>query len=268
MTGSDPVRRLAAAGVENATREVRLLRDLAENDPAKLADFVRRREAGEPYSRIRGAREFWSLDFALSPDTLDPRPDSETLIEAALEFFPDRAAKLRALDLGTGSGALLLAFLSEFRNASGVGIDILPGAVDTARRNAERLGFGARARFALGDWTETHRGAADVILANPPYIPTEEIDTLERSVRGFDPRMALDGGADGLDAYRALAPVIRACLKPGGVALVELGMGQAEAVAAIMRAAGLRPAGTRRDLAGIPRCLAIRQAKSATCGGI
>jgi release factor glutamine methyltransferase len=258
MSAADPVRALASAGIANASREARLLRDLAGNDAAKLADFVRRRAAGEPYSRIRGAREFWSLDLALSPDTLDPRPDSETLIEAALAWFSDRTAPLRAVDFGSGSGALLLAFLSEYPKATGIGIDILPGAVATARRNAEGLGLAPRARFVQGDWAAMEPGEADVVLANPPYVPSREIELLAPEVARFDPRTALDGGADGLDAYRALAPAIRASLAASGVALVELGAGQAQAVAAIMRGAGLDPAGLRHDLAGIPRCLAIR----------
>ncbi|MGH6968367.1 MAG: peptide chain release factor N(5)-glutamine methyltransferase, partial [Stellaceae bacterium] len=252
---------LAAAGIANPRHEARLLHALAAGDEMRLADYVRRRVAHEPYSRIRGAREFWSLDFALSPDTLDPRPDSETLIEAALGALPDRAAAFRALDLGTGTGALLLALLSEYPNATGLGIDILPGAVETARRNAAALGLADRARFIAGDWTETNLATADVILANPPYIPEDEIATLSPEVARFDPLCALDGGADGLSAYRALAPVVLRTLRPGGWAIFELGAGQDEAVAGIMAVAGLRVAGTRRDLAGNERCLLLRQAE-------
>ncbi|MGH6969449.1 MAG: peptide chain release factor N(5)-glutamine methyltransferase [Stellaceae bacterium] len=260
-------RRLEAAGIANPRHEARLLHALAAGDNARLADYVRRRVAHEPYSRIRGAREFWSLDFALSPDTLDPRPDSETLIEAALAALPERTAPLRAVDLGTGTGALLLALLSEFPNATGLGVDVLPGAVATAARNAAALGLADRTQFVAGDWAEANLGAADVILANPPYIPSGEIAALPPEVVRFDPRRALDGGDDGLMAYRALVPVVRRTLKPGGWAFFELGAGQAEAVARIMAAGDLHAAGRRRDLAGRERCLAIRQAESGKSGG-
>ncbi len=252
---------LERAGIENPRREARLLLNLAQGDPARFADYLARRAAREPYSRIAGRREFWSLDLALATDTLDPRPDSETLIEAALEYLADRRDEaLRAVDFGAGSGALLLAFLAEFPKASGIGIDILPGAVSAARQNAETLGFSARAQFVLGDWREKNSGQADVILANPPYIPSSEIDHLQPEVTRFDPRAALDGGADGLESYRALAPVIYRALGPGGFAFLELGQGQARPVAAIMERAGLKAAGTRQDLARIERCLVLRQA--------
>lgn len=258
---------LAAAGIANPRHEARLLHALAAGDSARLVDYVRRRTAHEPYSRIRGAREFWSLDFALSPDTLDPRPDSETLIEAALAALPDRTAPLRVVDLGTGTGALLLALLSEYPNATGLGVDILPGAVATAARNAAALGLANRAQFVAGDWVEINLGAADVILANPPYVPSDEIAVLPPEIVQFDPRRALDGGDDGLMAYRALVPVVRRTLWPDGWAFFELGAGQAEAVARLVAAGDLRVVGVRRDLAGCERCLAIRQAESGKSGG-
>lgn len=252
---------LERAGIENPLREARLLLELAQGDRARFSDYLRRRAAREPYARLRGKREFWSLDLALAPDTLDPRPDSETLIEAALEFLADRRNEaLRAFDFGAGSGALLLAFLAEFPHSSGVGIDRLPGAVAAARLNAETLGLAARSRFVLGDWSEKNLGQADVILANPPYIPSSEIDHLQPEVTRFDPRAALDGGADGLECYRALAPVIAWALDPAGFAFLELGQGQARPVAAIMERAGLKAAGTRPDLGRIERCLVLRQA--------
>jgi release factor glutamine methyltransferase len=256
----EAARVLKRAGIDSPAREARLLLELAQGDPTRFADYVRRRSSHEPYSRIRGKREFWSLDLDLSPDTLDPRPDSETLIEAALDHIPGRDASLRAIDFGAGSGALLLALLAEFSNATGIGIDILPGAVSAARRNAEKLGLAARAEFVLGDWREKNLGPADVVLANPPYIPSGEIDRLQPEVTRFDPRAALDGGADGLESYRALAPVIYRALGPGGFAFLELGQGQARPVAAIMERAGLKLVGTRPDLARIERCLVLRQA--------
>ncbi len=253
---------LERAGIDNPLREARLLLELAQGDPTRFKDYLRRRASREPYSRIRGRREFWSLDLALAPDTLDPRPDSETLIEAALEFLADRRndGALRVLDFGAGSGALLLAFLAEFPRATGIGIDRLPGAVAAARLNAETLGLAARSRFVLGDWSEKNLGQADVILANPPYISSSEIDHLQPEVTRFDPRAALDGGADGFDCYRALAPVISRALSPAGFAFLELGQGQARQVAAIMERAGLKAAGTRLDLARIERCLVLGQA--------
>ncbi len=258
---------LAAAGIANPRHEARLLHALAAGEGARLADYVRRRAAHEPYSRIRGAREFWSLDFALSPDTLDPRPDSETLIEAALAALRDRATPLRVVDLGTGTGALLLALLSEYPNATGLGVDVLPGAVATAARNAATLGLANRAQFVVGDWVDANLGAADVILANPPYIPSGEVVALPPEVARFDPRRALDGGDDGLMAYRALVPVLRRTLKLDGWAFFELGAGQADAVARLVAAGDLRVAGMRRDLAGCERCLAIRQVESGKSGG-
>jgi release factor glutamine methyltransferase len=215
---------------------------------------VRRRAAGEPLSRLRGAREFWSLDFALSPETLDPRPESETLVAAALDAVPDRAARLRLLDLGTGTGCLLLALLSELPNAWGLGIDRAAGAAATARANAVALGLASRAAFIVGDWGEALRGGFDFVVSNPPYIPSADIPALAPEVR-HDPLRALDGGPDGLDAYRALAPDLARLLR--GTALIELGAGQAPAAARIMRTAGLDVRGTRPDLAGIDRCLVL-----------
>jgi release factor glutamine methyltransferase len=257
---SEAARALKRAGIDSPSWEARLLLDLAGGDPVRFADYVRRRADHEPYSRIRCKREFWSLDLELSPETLDPRPDSETLIDAALDCFPGRNRDLRVIDFGTGSGALLLALLTEFPKATGTGIDILPGAVETARKNAASLGLSARAEFVAGDWSKKNLKPADVVLANPPYIPSGEIDSLQPEVARFDPRAALDGGVDGLACYRALAPVIRRSLKRGGAAFLELGQGQTRPVAAIMEQAGLKLVETRQDLARIERCLVFRQA--------
>jgi release factor glutamine methyltransferase len=264
--------RLAAAGVEEPRREARLLlalvlaqpaaslivasdRDISTAAAEQFAALVERRVGHEPYARIAGKREFWSLDFLLSPDTLDPRPDSETVIEAALALIPDRSAPLEILDFGTGSGALLLALLSELPNAQGMGIDILPGAVATARRNAAALGLAERTSFAAGSWGNGRQKKADVILANPPYINSVELMNLAPEVRRFDPHRALDGGIDGLLAYHELAPDLARLLKSTGFAVCEIGAGQGAAVAAIMADVGLESLASHRDLAGIERCL-------------
>ncbi|HEX3969977.1 MAG TPA: peptide chain release factor N(5)-glutamine methyltransferase [Stellaceae bacterium] len=267
--------RLTAASIAEPRHEARLVLALALGvDPAtvlgwpertvepalaaKAEGFIARRAAGEPVSRLRGKREFWSLDFALSPDTLDPRPDSETLIAAALDDIADRTAALLVVDFGTGTGCLLLALLSELPQATGIGIDIAPGAVATAQANAAALGLAERADFRVGGWDTKiadRMGPADVILANPPYITTSEIGRLPPDVLAFDPRTALDGGPDGLSAYRALGAAIRGLLGPAGRAYIEIGAGQGLQVAQILGEAGLRVTVVRRDLAGVERCV-------------
>jgi release factor glutamine methyltransferase len=267
-------RRLGDAGISDARREARLLaalaldcspdalpvgfeRDLDAAEAARFAALVDRREAREPLSRIRGSREFWSLDFALNEATLDPRPDSETLVATALDLVPD-GAPVRMLDLGTGSGCLLIAFLSERQRAEGVGIDLDAAAVQLAARNAERNGVAARARFATGDWRRPETlpaGPFDLVLANPPYIPSTAIAGLEPEVASHEPRAALDGGADGLDAYRWLAALLGRLLAPEGHAVVELGQGQAADVAELFAQAGLVVGPIRVDLGGVARCL-------------
>ena len=230
--------RLAAAGVPSPKREARLLLAHAlgietavvigypewpvAQDAAYRA-LIERRAAREPLSHLTGRREFWSLDFTVTPDTLDPRPDSETVVEAALEKFPDRAAPVSILDLGAGTGCLLLALLHELPKASGVGVDIQPEAVAVARDNAERLGLGSRARFVVGNWGESLTGAFDLIVGNPPYIPTGDIAGLQREVARYEPRRALDGGPDGLDCYRALAGDVARLLATRGTAILEFG---------------------------------------------
>jgi release factor glutamine methyltransferase len=227
----------------------------------RLDDYVARRAAGEPVARILGHKEFWSLDFEVTADTLVPRPETETLIEAALATMPDRSAPSSVLDFGTGTGCLLLAFLAERPNARGIGIDINPGAVAVATRNAARLGLEDRARFLKGDFAGELPALTDrrfdVILSNPPYIPDGEIDGLAPDVARYEPRVALSGGDDGLAAYRALAMRLPRLLTPGGWAFLEIGQGQADRVAAIMAAAGLAVRARRADLAGIVRALAI-----------
>ncbi len=266
---------LAAAGIDEPRRQSRRLlaaaldlsaaeifahpeRSLCAADQSRIDVMLARMVAREPLSRIIGKREFWGLEFALSPDTLDPRPDSETLVETVLAYLPDRAAPYRFLDLGAGTGCLLLALLSEYRQAFGVGIDRAPGAAVTARRNAVTLGLAERAGFAVGDWGTALAGGFDAIVANPPYIPSAEINLLPPEVREHDPRRALDGGTDGLSAYRAIAADLPHLLRAGGFFAAEIGVGQAGPIAAILSWAGLRADGVRRDLAGIARVVVAR----------
>jgi release factor glutamine methyltransferase len=209
----------------------------------------------EPLSRILGRREFWGLEFALSADTLDPRPDTETVVEAVLRRVFDRDAPLRFLDLGTGTGCILLALLSEFPAAIGFGVDIAPGAAMTALRNAAALGLGERAHFLVGDWGTAISGRFDVIVSNPPYIASAALADLPPEVALYDPCLALDGGADGLGAYRSLVADLARLLEPGGVVAIEVGCSQAPAVAAMLQATGLAIEARERDLAGIARCV-------------
>ena len=221
-------------------------------DAAAFTALVDRRAAGEPVAYITGKREFWSLDLMVTPDVLIPRPDSETLIEAAQAAFGDRAPA-SILDLGTGSGALLLAALDCWPAAFGVGVDRFEAAARVARGNAMRLG--KRAAFIVGDWATALDARFDLVLANPPYVETQA--DLARDVRDHEPASALFAGDDGLDAYRVLVPALPALIAADGVALVEIGATQADAVAHMAARAGV-PAQLHRDLAGNPRCLALR----------
>jgi release factor glutamine methyltransferase len=230
---------------------------------ARLEAFAARRANGEPLSRIVGNREFWGLPIALSPDVLDPRPETETIVETVAAFCSGRRLDtLRILDLGVGSGALTCALMREFVNARGLGVDISAAAAAVARRNVEACGFDERAEIRLGRWTEGLDGLFDLIVSNPPYIPTGDIAGLPRSVREFDPRLALDGGIDGLDAYRAILPSAAALLSPGGWLLMEIGAGQAADVFAIAANAGFADCAAQRDLAGVERVLAAPSPRS------
>ncbi|THD49039.1 MAG: peptide chain release factor N(5)-glutamine methyltransferase [Bradyrhizobium sp.] len=232
---------------------------------ANVAAWAMRRAAGEPLSRIAGKREFWGLEFALSPDTLDPRPDTETIVEAALSAVAARRGEaLRLIDFGTGSGALIAALLSELPAAHGLAIDVNAPTAAQARANLERLGLAARAEVRVGDWGAGIEGEYDLIVANPPYIRSADIAGLAREVRDHDPPLALDGGADGLAAYRALAPQVARLLGPRGRFFFEVGQDQAPAVIEIAAAAGLGELTTFADLAGILRVVGGGAVKSAT----
>jgi len=233
-------------------------RILEAREIAAASALAARRLKREPVSRILGRKEFWSLGLDVSPDVLVPRPDTETVVEAALEFIVQgglRLEKLRILDIGTGSGALLLALLQELPNAFGVGADISLAALDVARGNAERVGLSARCSFVACNIADGLKGGFDLIVSNPPYIARGAIASLDPEVRDYDPRLALDGGTDGLDAYRAIATTAPAMLAAGGRLVVELGIGQADAVGTLFETAGLAVWSIRDDLGGIPRAL-------------
>jgi release factor glutamine methyltransferase len=238
-------------------------RRLASEEATRLEDFARRRLNGEPVARILGTREFWGLPLKLSAATLVPRPDTETVVELALEMLraaPHFGHPLRIADIGTGSGAILLALLSELSDAFGVGTDISEDALQTAHRNAVDLGLADRAGFVACDYAAALSGPFDLIVSNPPYIRSAEIAGLASEVRDHDPRAALDGGADGLDAYRVLVPQAATRLAPAGVLVVEVGQGQNTDIEGFMTAAGLTlPVPARADLAGIRRAVTGRK---------
>jgi len=269
LTLEDATRLLAEAGVDNPRADARLLlahalgisRDQTltatptQTQAAQFGALVTRRVGREPFAYITGHKEFWSLDFEVGPGVLVPRPDTESLIEEALRLVPDRGARLRIADLGTGSGAILIAALKEFPNATGIGFEYSDGAFGYAAANAARL-IGARAEIRRTGW-EQAQGPFDLVFSNPPYIPSGEIESLEPEVARHEPRAALDGGADGLDAYRALAGLLPGLLRPGGHALLEIGLGQESAVAPLFK--GLELLRIAPDLSGVPRCVILRK---------
>jgi release factor glutamine methyltransferase len=272
-------RAFAEAGIEEAALDARLLvlgalgidatvlvtrpdEVLTVEQAARLDDFARRRLAREPVARILGEREFWGLPFALSPETLVPRPETETVVETVLALRPDRTAPSTLLDLGTGSGCLLVTLLHEYPHAFGVGIDRAFGALVTARRNACRNGVGARAGFAQGDWAASLRGRFDLIVSNPPYIRTEVIASLDPDVRVYDPSLALDGGPDGLDAYRVILREAGRLLAADGLLALEIGFDQEAQILDLAPPAGLDVLQVAHDLMGYPRCVALKRTRS------
>lgn len=267
------VRRLRAVGVPGPRRDAGLLlahairfgqavllgpsQAVGATEAIRFERALRRREAREPVSRILGRREFWGMDFELAPSTFDPRPDSETLVSTAVAAFSGAPPPGTILDLGTGSGCLLCALLREFPAATGFGVDIDPPALRLARANAVRLGFGGRARWLAGDWARAlANDVFDLVVANPPYIARDEIARLAPEVVRHDPRRALDGGRDGLDAMRALAPQLARVAAPGAPIVMEVGAGQADQAALLLAAAGCSRPGRYRDLGGVERVVA------------
>jgi release factor glutamine methyltransferase len=233
-------------------------RVLESREVTVISALATRRLRREPVSRILGQKEFWSLPISVTPDVLVPRPETETVVEAALDFVMRsglRLEKLRILDIGTGSGALLVALLNELPNAAGTGTDVSSAALDVARANAARCRVASRCNFVVCNIANGVEGPFDLIVSNPPYIAHDEIVTLAPEVRDYDPQVALDGGRDGLDVYRAIAGDAKRILAPGGRLFVELGVGQDQRVRALFTEAGLSPGTPRKDLAGISRVL-------------
>jgi release factor glutamine methyltransferase len=277
---ADLAARLEAAGIEAARSEAWLLlaaatgrsraeliagaaRALSPAEEQRLEALAARRLTREPMAYILGSREFWSLPFEVSPAVLVPRPESDTEVEAALAQIADRTAPLRILDLGTGSGCLLLALLSELPRASGLGTDCSAAALAMAKSNARRLGLAERAEFREGDWGRGLAGPFEIIVCNPPYLARTDAENLAPEVRAFEPEAALFAGPDGLLAYHTLAPDCARLLAKDGMVFLEIGQGQGAAVERIMRRHGLGLVASRPDLAGIERCLMFLPAMSA-----
>lgn len=260
---------LKQAGVDNPQLDARLLtchaldidraqllsqsqRMLFKNEMDAIDALLTRRAKRESVARITGRREFWGLEFGLNEATLEPRPDSETLVEAVLASGKQ---KRRILDLGTGTGCLLLALLHEMNEASGVGVDINPRAVEQAAQNALALGLEKRAAFRCSDWLGGLSEKFDLIVSNPPYIPASDIPALMPEVRHYDPLLSLDGGADGLEPYRLIIPRLKDFLNPGGIAAFEVGIGQASQVADFLQQSSFTNIAAYKDLGGIERCV-------------
>jgi release factor glutamine methyltransferase len=271
-------KRMQAVGVDGPRRDARILLGFVMGWPAQMVSMrteillmphqedlffllVDKRVQRQPISQILGRRGFWTLDLQVTQDTLDPRPDSETVVEAVLEHNPNRSRFLNILDLGTGTGCLLLALLSEFPAAFGVGVDISPEALLVARSNAALCSLTERVRFVQSRWGDALQGIEfDIIVSNPPYIPDAEIDLLEPEVAKWEPRLALAGGPDGLDCYRTIIPLAATLLKSGGMIVFEVGAGQSQDVANMGMAQGLGLLKIHKDLSGIERCVCLTKA--------
>ncbi len=293
---SDPVglatEQLRAAGIESARRESRILwehalkrslspiegqgwdetapRPLTQREQGRVVglfeSFVARRIAREPIAYITGEKEFWSLPFKVGPGALVPRPETETLIAEAMREFPARTAPLKVLDLGTGTGCLLVTFLVNYPNARGIGVDRSGDALAWAIANAQQHGVLARSAFLQSDWERLHPAKHDLVFANPPYVVSGEITGLAPDVKKYEPVSALDGGPDGLAEYRAIAPVVRDSLTPQGLAFLEIGQGQHHMVSQILESESLQIVRVVEDLAGTPRCVVARQGPAPGCG--
>ncbi len=245
-----------ATGLTHAGMISRARETIDPRVQTNFAAMIARRRQREPVGRIIGHRGFWTCEIALSSETLEPRPDTETLVDFVIGRQRDRLkGQVRILDLGTGSGAILCALLSELCDASGLGVDLSSQACETARTNISKAGLAMRCQIQQSDWFDSVEGSFDLIVSNPPYIPSSEIAWLDPEVRNFDPILALDGGTDGLDAYRTIARGISSRLAPDGRVVVEIGLGQADEVSEIFRSAGYEPDGFQRDLQGHVRVL-------------
>lgn len=267
--------RLTLAGVSQPLMDARLLlqhvlgisyeqllvsatRAITLAEQASFDALLARRESREPIAVILGRKAFWKHNFITSIDTLDPRPDSETIITTALKIFSDSNAALKILDVGTGTGCLMLSLLQEFPNATATALDASEAALKITRQNIAELEMDERVEVLHAPWQEATLGTYDLIVSNPPYIPSGEIDHLSPEVKYFDPKLALDGGEDGLVAYRSLAEYLPQWMKEKSVALLEIGAGQADAVTEIFTNAGMHVPLIERDLAGIPRVVVVQ----------
>jgi release factor glutamine methyltransferase len=257
-----------ALGLDHSGLAEQAKRPLREDQARRIGLLAERRIAREPVARIIGRKEFWSLELLVTPDVLVPRPETETLVEAALELVRSETDQnLRIADLGTGSGALLLALLIEFERAGGIGTDASPAALSVARENSERLGLTLRASFVACDFGEALKGEFDLVVTNPPYIAAQDWQQLDPEVRDHDPKLSLDGGRTGLAAYRRIAEDAARLLAPDAHLIVELGAGMAKPVDQIFSDAGLVNCGTRSDLLGIPRAMILRRSYE-TCRSV
>lgn len=272
---TDVRKRLEAAGIDTPVLDARLLleagagvsrleivtdprREMSDAQVGAVNALTKRREAREPVSHILGRKHFWTLDLEVNADVLTPRPETEFVVEAGLQATLPADAPHRILDLGAGSGAIIFALLRDRPNATGIAIDISEGALEIARRNAEALGVADRLEIRQNDWAKDLDERFDLVVSNPPYIRSGDIEGLAPEVARFEPRLALDGGDDGFVAYRIIAAALPRLLKPGATFALEVGLGQAEGVKALVETAGLTTDEPRRDLAGIPRVVVGR----------